>query len=168
MPEHDYIAELGPLALASRLRRLLQRMQSDGEQVYRSLNLEFKPKWFPVLHLLSHRSPLTLMEMAQLLSITHPSVIETANELILAGLIVSRKSQADARRSEHSLTREGENLCNYLRPVWDAFRAAGEEAVSGGDHDFLKALEAFEQRLDEQSMYERVMSRLETWTSKRP
>ena len=167
MPKTDYITELGALALASRLRRLLHRLQSDGEQVYRSLNLHFKPKWFPVLHLLLNRSPLTLTEISQLLSVAHPSSIEAVDELISAGLVDSRKSDSDGRCREISLTSEGKQLCNELLPVWDAFRVAGEEAISEGDNDFLEAVSKLERSLLNLSMYERIMAQLEKRTKQK-
>jgi DNA-binding MarR family transcriptional regulator len=164
MAKTDYIAELGAQALASRLRRLLQLLHRDGEQVYRSLNLDFKPKWFPVLHLLSTRSPLTLTEIARLLSVAHPSSIETVDELISAGLINSRKSDIDGRRRELSLTDRGKQLRRELLPVWDAFRVAGEAAIKEGENDFLGAVDKLERSLLKQSMYERIMAQLEKRT----
>jgi len=161
MPKADYVAELGALALASRLRRLLQRLHSDGEQVYRNLNLDFKPKWFPVIHLLAHRSALPLTELAGLLSVTHPSLIETVRELVAAGLVNTRKSDRDGRRRELSLSREGKRLCIRLQPVWGAFGAAGEAAIKEGNNDLLEAVGRFERALDNRSMYERIMMRVE-------
>jgi DNA-binding MarR family transcriptional regulator len=161
MPETDYIARLGASALASRLRRLLHRLHSDGEQVYRDLNLDFKPKWFPFLHLLLKRSPLTLTELSQSLDIAHPSSIQAIDELISAGLVNSRKSARDGRCREISLTGRGKRLCDELLPVWDAFRIAGEEAISEGGNDFLQAVGRFERSLLNLSMYERIMAQIE-------
>ena len=163
--ETDYIAELGALALASRLRRLLHRLQCDGEKVYQSLNPGFKPKWFPVLHLLTNRPPLNLTEVAQLLSVAHPSVIETVNELVDAGLVKSRRSEIDRRRRELLLTNKGKQLCNELQPVWDAFRAAGEEVDKEHGNSFLEAIAKLELSIEDRSMYERIMARLEKRTA---
>lgn len=161
MPHTDYLAKLGAVALASRLRRLLQRLHADGERVYRVLNFDFKPKWFPVLHLLSNRMPLTLTEIARLMCVAHPSSIETVDELISGGLVKSRKSNLDGRIRELSLTNKGKQLCSELLPIWDAFRIAGEEANKENGNDFLKAIGILEQALDRLSMYDRVMAQLE-------
>lgn len=161
MSETDYIAELGALALASRLRRLLHWMHSDGDQVYRSLRVDFKPKWFPVLHLLSERSHLTLTEVSRMLSVAHPSSIETVDELVSAGLVESVRSKVDARRRELSLTGKGKRLCRELSHVWDAFRIAGEEVAEERGNDFLEALSKLEQSLAERSLYDRIMAELD-------
>ena len=160
-PNKDYIADLGSLALVSRLRRLLHRLLAEGDRVYRALELEFKPKWFPVVHLLSRHSPLTLTEIARKLSVSHPSMIETVEELISAGLIKSRKSKQDARARELFLTNKGEKLLSDLEPVWEAFRFAGDKVNQEDGNDFLKAVGALERALDKSSMYDRIMTRLE-------
>lgn len=167
MAKTDYIADLGGQALASRLRRLLHYLQRDGEQVYRNLNLDFKPKWFPFLHLLLNRSSLTLTEIAQLLSMAHPSSIEAVDELISEGLVDSRRSERDGRRRKISLTGKGKRLCKKLLPVWDAFGVAGEEAVREGGKDLMKAIAGFERSLLNRSMYERIMAELEQPTNRK-
>lgn len=156
----DYLSELGALAIASRLGRLLRRLQGDGELVYQSLDLEFRPKWFPVLRLLSARSPLALTEMAQLLSVAHPSLLETLNELVDADLVAAQESGSDNHRATYALSSAGTRKCEELKPVWDAFEAAGSEVVREGDNDFLEALRKLERSLDDHSMYERIMKRL--------
>jgi len=160
MQDTDYLNKLGPLALASRLRRLLQRLNADGERIYRDLGIDVKPKWFPVMRILSEQSPLALTDIARLMSLTHPSLIETVNELISVGLIDSRKSDLDGRRRELSLTDKGKRFCKKLVPVWEAFRLAGEEVNKDCGNDFLDALGKFEQSLERRPMYNRVMVQL--------
>lgn len=161
MSKTDYLAEIGALALASRIRRLLQRMHADGERVYRDLNFDFKPKWFPVLHLLSGRSPLAMTEIARLMCVSHPSMIATVDELNSAGLVQSRQSSSDGRLRELSLTEKGKQLCRELLPVWEAFRIAGEDVDKEGGNDFLKAIGKLERSLDRVSLYERIMAQME-------
>ena len=48
----DLIRKLGPLAFASRLKRLSERLMKDVALVYKDLNVDFQPRWFPVLYLL--------------------------------------------------------------------------------------------------------------------
>jgi DNA-binding MarR family transcriptional regulator len=160
MSENDYLVELGALALASRLRRLLQRLHADGERIYRTLDLDFKPKWFPVLHLLSERSSLAVTEIARLMCVAHPSMIQTVDELISAGLVKSRRSDQDGRLRELSLTAKGQRLCEQLAPVWAAFGDAGEEVVKEQGNDFLRAVSILERSLERQSLFDRITTKL--------
>jgi DNA-binding MarR family transcriptional regulator len=157
----DYIEELGTLALASRLKRLLNRLHMDGEQVYRTLSLDFKTKWFPVLHLLAHHSPLTLTQMADALKQAHPSVIEVVDELIEKGLVSAQRCEEDRRRREISISSEGQLLCARLEPVWQAFKEAGDEVNREYNNDVLEALLKLERAMDRQPLFDRILARLE-------
>lgn len=161
MAKTDYIANLGPLALVSRLRRLLNRMVADGERVYREMDFTFKVKWFPVLHLLNKRSPMALTRIAETLDMAHPSIIEVSDDMIREGLLVSRKSTSDRRRRELALTANGRRLCVRLRPVWKAFKQAGDEVNTELGNNFLESLKKLETSMEAQSMYDRICSRLD-------
>jgi len=50
----DFFDKMGFLALASRLKRLTDRLYKDGENVYKELNINFKPKWFTILYFINH------------------------------------------------------------------------------------------------------------------
>ena len=163
----DFLAELGSLAIASRLRRLHQRLQADGERIYQSLDVDIKTKWFPVLYLLLNQSALSLTEISRLLCVAHPSIIQTIDELMTAGLVDSRKSDHDGRLRELSLTDRGQQLCLDLRPVWDAFRKAGDAVIKEGGNDFLDAVDKLERSIDRLSMYDRIMAQLEVSTEKK-
>jgi DNA-binding MarR family transcriptional regulator len=139
---------------------LLQCLQADGEKVYRDLNFDFRPRWFPVLHLLSQRKSLPLTGIARQMDVAHPSLIETVADLISAGLVKSRKSDQDRRIRGLSLTSKGKRLCRQLLPVWKAFRIAGEEVTREGGNDFLKAVSILEDALSREPMYNRIMAKI--------
>jgi len=155
--EKDYIEELWTLALASRLRRLLNRFLADGEKVYRNLGLDFKVKWFPVLHLLVNHSPMILTDIAAALGMAHPSIIEVTDDMIKRGLLISQKSRSDRRKREFRLSKKGGRMCDKLKPVWIAFRRAGDEITNEFDNNFMESIKKMEMAMDRQSMYERIM-----------
>jgi len=155
----DRLAEWGSLALASRLRRLLERLARDGRAVYRSLDLEFEPSWFPSFHLLSQHSPLSVVEIAEALGQSHPTVIQVVDEMTSRGLIVSRRDSRDRRRRELSLSPSGRALLDRLEPVWRAFAEAGTELTTEDENDFLSSLSKLEQALSRRSMIDRILEK---------
>jgi DNA-binding MarR family transcriptional regulator len=157
----DFLIELGDLALASRLRRLLFRLHRDGVRVYEDLGVEFKPKWFPVFHLVALRPRIGMSDIAGTLHMTHPSVIEIVNDLVRHGQLETRQSREDRRRWELRLTAKGRRTRKRLEPVWRAFAAAGGEVASEGNNRFLASIEKVERALDRCSLHERILSRLE-------
>ena len=56
----DFINDLGLLILGSRLRRLSDRIMASGQDVYRNLDIDFEPRWFPVFRLLADNEPMTV------------------------------------------------------------------------------------------------------------
>ena len=156
----DYFDQIGTLALASRLRRLLNRLLGEGEMVYRSQEIDFAISWFPIFHILAYRSPLTLTEIASALGMAHPSVIEVTDEMIKKGFVGSRRSREDRRRRNLSLTKKGEKAVARLEPIWEAFRQAGDEICAESRNDFWKSIRKMERALDRRSMYERITERL--------
>jgi DNA-binding MarR family transcriptional regulator len=136
-------------------------MLADGEKVYRSLNLDFKVAWFPVLHLLAnHDAPMTLTQVAGALGLAHPSVIEVTEDMTRKRLIVSKRSQSDKRQRLLSLTSSGKRICSGLEPLWEAFKRAGEEITLEDDNNFLESIKKMERAMERRSFYERIITQL--------
>jgi len=157
----DYLDQLGALALASRLRRLLNRLLSDGEKVYRSQKIDFATSWFPIFHILANGSPMTLTEISKALGMAHPSVIEVTDEMIKKGYVGSRKGRDDKRCRYLFLTEKGERVILKLEPIWEAFQEAGDEICGESGNDFLDSIRKMEQAIVRLSMYDRIISRLD-------
>lgn len=157
----DVIGQLGPLALASRLRRLADRLQKDVSQVYKDLDIEFEARWFAVVfYLKDYDEGVPLTTVATDLGLTHPAVNQVAGQLTRKGLLQSSRDPGDYRRRLLSLTRLGRQTVTVLEPVWAVIaEATGELAVSSGVN-LIDSLRRAEENLDRESMYERVSARL--------
>jgi hypothetical protein len=77
----DIIKELGPLAIASRMKRLAELVFKQAINVYRVHGIDFEPKWFPLFYLLSQKESIGVMEASEYLNISHPAVIQFVKEL---------------------------------------------------------------------------------------
>lgn len=155
----DFFEELGALALASRLKRLSERLLKDGALMYRAENVAFEPRWFPVFYLLWRESPLAITEVAQRLEVTHPAVNQVAGAMAKAGLIVSARDGNDDRRRLLSLSPTGRKLARQLQPVWQDVKDAASELVESCGVDLLGAIAKIERSLDKESVSERVRTR---------
>jgi len=152
----DLIKQLGPLALGSRLRRLSDRLYKDISEIYARLDLEFEPRWFPVLYLLSENQAMAVTEVAQHVGLTHPAVHQIAGAMDAAGLLDSARDSDDQRRRLLQLSPRGRELAAALRPVWASIAAASAELAASNDGDLLDMLDGIEAALDAESMVERV------------
>jgi DNA-binding MarR family transcriptional regulator/N-acetylglutamate synthase-like GNAT family acetyltransferase len=157
----DLIKQIGSLALASRLKRLSDRLMRDGSRIYREQGLDFEPRWFTVFYLLSQKSPLAVTEIAHQLRITHPAVNQVAGAMEKAGLIVSQKDKTDERRRLLSLSPSGKALLTRLKPVWNDFRQSADELLAESGVDLIKSLDKIEKSLDHAETYDRIKALIE-------
>lgn len=152
----DLIRELGPLAFASRLRRLSERLMQDVSSVYADYDSDFEARWFPVAYLLSQHPTLAVTEISGILGYTHPAVVQIASAMERRGMVKSRNDSADGRRRLLSLTTRGRQTVKRISPVWDAVRRCTQEIIDGSKSDVLGVLEAVERELDRQELLPRI------------
>jgi len=160
-PRTDILAELGELALASRMKRLSEALMKDAVGFYAELGVEFHPRWFPAFHALGRRrSPLAIGELAQGLGLTHPAISQVAGQMVHAGLVRQTRDRRDDRRRLLSLTPAGRRVHRKLLPAWEAIRAAARELLNEAGTDLLIDMERIEAALARQSVMDRVRVRL--------
>ena len=156
----DLIRQLGPLALASRFRRLAEWLYKDGPRIYRERSADFEPRWFPLFYLLKESGAVPVTTAASALGYSHPAINQIAGEMARRGFLESIKDKKDERRRLLRLTRKGKTAVSSLEPVWADIEAAAGELVSEAGDDFLAALGRLEDALNETGVYERVMRRV--------
>src|SRR5687768_9822375 len=103
----DFIQDLGHLAFGSRLKRLSDRIMSDGAEIYRTAGVDFEPRWFPLYRLLADHGVMSIGEAAAALGLTHAAISQTANMMMKQKIIAARKDRGDERRRVLSLTELG-------------------------------------------------------------
>ncbi|MFT7218652.1 MAG: DNA-binding MarR family transcriptional regulator/GNAT superfamily N-acetyltransferase [Candidatus Azotimanducaceae bacterium] len=145
----DFLAELGALALGSRLKRLSDALMQDGVRVYQSLDAGFEPRWFPVFFYLYRKGPTAITELARGLGVSHPGVNKIGNELIQTKLVAPYRDRSDKRKRVLALTRLGRDKIEALEPAWRDIRRALQSAVDEGGGDFLSNLSALEKSFRE-------------------
>lgn len=156
----DIIQKLGPLAFASRLKRISERLMKDVSRIYDELDVEFQARWFPVMYLLAQKSPMSVTEIARELGMTHPAINQISKGMAKAGLLKSTKGEQDERKRMLSVSAEGGNVLAALVPVWKDIEAATQELLDKTGSDLLTILDNIERALDERDMYQRVGTRL--------
>lgn len=152
----NVIDELGILALSTRLQRLSEQLRKDGALLYKTYEIDFEPKWFPVIYTLQHKQPLGVVELATEIGYTHPSTISLLKELEKQKLIRSKKDKKDERKRLVQLTVKGEELITKMQPVWQLMTRILSE-VTDTEHNLLKAITEAEEKLKQQSFIQRAL-----------
>jgi DNA-binding MarR family transcriptional regulator/ribosomal protein S18 acetylase RimI-like enzyme len=163
----DVIRRLGPLALASRFRRLAEWLYKDAPRIYRESSVDFEPRWFPLFYLLKDSGAVPVTEAASALGFTHPAINQIAGQMAKRGLVQSVRDKKDERKRLLRLTRKGKAMVVELEPVWTDIQAAADEVLSEAGGGFLESVGRLEDALTRKSMYERVMDRVKNRQSQR-
>lgn len=157
----DFVKELGYLAIASRMKRLTEHFMRGASQAYKSLGIDFEPRWFTVFYLIySQDEPLSISEIADSLKISHPAVIQTTQMLIKKGLIKSFQDSQDRRVRRLAMTGKGKELVNFLIPIWNDFEAATAEIFAKAGVDMLDSIQRIETSLDEGDVGSRIINHI--------
>lgn len=158
----DYLKKLGVLPLASRLKRLCDRLYQSGEEVYGVQDLNFNPRWFTLVSRLAEADDeaMSVTVLARELKITHPAVIKRAREMESEGLVESCADRRDARKRLIRLSNKGKDLVTRLEPVWDAFEAATWELFQETGVNLFDVIDKFELAFDDREMSARIMTHL--------
>ena len=118
--EKDFIKELGYKALDNRLKRISDRMSHDTRKFFKQIDIDVEPGWHLVFKLLKEYETLTMVEIAQQLGYTHPSMVVMLKKLTVKGFIVSEKDSKDKRKLNIKLTQKSIDLFPDLEQVWNS------------------------------------------------
>ena len=150
----DLLIELGALAFASRMKRMSEIGMQSVADVYQYYEIDFEAKYFPLFYYLSQKGEASIMEIAEVLKVTHPGVIQIAKELEKKGLIISKKSSEDARKRNLKLSK-GKILLPKLQKIWADVKAVNTDLFESRKHNILLALQELEDAWEEKSYLER-------------
>lgn len=112
--------------LGTLLRHLVELLDGDVERVYRDAGLDYRPRFTPVVRVVSEQGPCSIREIATRASLTHSAASQTVAEMAARDL-VSTRAGADARERIVHLTPRAEALLPTLRAIWEATNAAADE-----------------------------------------
>lgn len=159
MDEESLRGQASEAAIGARLRRLSERIDREANAIYQQQGIAFEQRWYGTLSLLDARGPLSVVEIARLLGITHVAVSQTRRSLMEAGLVAASSDAKDGRRRTLSLTKDGAAFVARLWPLWDALNLAGE-ALNREAGDIAAGLDRLEAALDRQPLAVRVAEML--------
>lgn len=154
------IKQLGHIAIGTRFRILTDRLMQDADKVYKSVGLEFEPRWFTVFYLINQKTEMTISEITEQLGYSQPAVTQIANSLSRKKLIKAVKGKNDSRKKIITITPKGKDLLLKLIPVWQDIENAVKELLDSTGYDILFILSKLESGLDTKDIHSRVMDKI--------
>lgn len=156
----NIISQLGYIAIGTRFRILTDRLMQDADKVYKSLDIDFEPRWFTVFYLINQKKQITTTELAEQLGYSQPAITQIINSLIKKKIIKAVKSRDDSRKKVITIAPKGEEMLLKLIPVWQEIENAVKELFSSTGYDILIILSKIEAELDKKSIHNRVMDKI--------
>lgn len=140
----EYIAQLGLVALGSRMRAVSDRLYATADEVYRQSGLDIQGRWLPLLRILHDRGPLTVGEIAEAIGQTHSAVSQLADKLTDQGWLDVVVDPADKRRRRLKPTARADADLRAAKPLWRAIEDLFAQHCREQGIDLLQTLTAFE------------------------
>lgn len=140
----EYIAQLGLVALGSRMRAISDRLYATADEVYRASGLELQGRWLPLLRILHDRGPQTVGEIAEAVGQTHSAVSQLADKLTDQGWLDVVADPTDKRRRRLALTPHAESELRAAKPLWRAIEDLFTRHCREQGIDLLHTLTTFE------------------------
>ncbi len=160
----DFYRHVGELIFGTRLKRLSEKFLFDVGKVYKSLDIDFEPSWFPIFYLLNKNREMSAAGMAEELAITHQAVSQLVTILEIKKVIKILQDNNDKRKRLIVFTKKGLTLMDTVKPVWRSMEKALQKLFGEGANSayLLHALDEFEDSLKRKGLYSRIMEDIKT------
>ncbi|MEG3147174.1 bifunctional helix-turn-helix transcriptional regulator/GNAT family N-acetyltransferase [Sphingomonas sp. RT2P30] len=146
----DVVAEMGPVFLGSRLKRLAERLQGDAARIAATADLPVQPSQMPLLATLDRHGPLTVGAAVEMLGISQPAVTRILSRLAALGLVETSRAHRDQRQKTIALTTEGAAVMARAKAVlWPMTAAAVADLCGDAPEALLDQIAAIERALGE-------------------
>jgi DNA-binding MarR family transcriptional regulator len=152
----DVVAQMGPVLLGSRFKRLAERLQAGAATVITDAGIPLQPSHIPVMAALGE-GPKTIGRLSEETGTKQPGVTRTVGQLVKLGMVV-QVAGADQRERLASLTPAGQAaMARTRQQVWPRIGQAVEALLAGiAPAPLLDQIAALEAGLAARSLAERV------------
>ncbi|RZK20742.1 MAG: hypothetical protein EOO43_11005, partial [Flavobacterium sp.] len=146
--------KLGYFYGATQFRRISDKLQIDGDKIYKENGFNFKTSWFPVFFTLLYipepattEVKMTVLNLAESIGVSHITIKNIVRELEKENLAKIEIHPTDKRSKHITITEEGRQLADKLLKIWIAYADTLENLFNVGSPDLLNILDRLERRL---------------------
>jgi DNA-binding MarR family transcriptional regulator len=141
----DVVAELGYLALGTRLKRLAEQLQAGVAEAIAEEKIAVQPSQLVLLLAIDKHEGEPVAGLVEAVGISQPAISRTLGALVRLGLVQFAVNSGDRRARRAKLTSRGRSLLDDIRTrLFHKVAAAAEELCEGTN--LLPALAKIEAR----------------------
>lgn len=145
--------------LGTQLRHLIELLDGAVDAAYMEANLpDYRPRYTPVMRVLSTRQQVTIGEIAEVAGITQPAATQTVALMQKNGLLVIEPGPRDARQRIVSLSDKGHALLPRIQACWRATKMAADSLDAELDVPLSQCLAQAIEALSNRPFGERIRS----------
>ena len=133
------------ILLGIKLKKVGEAVLTQISSVIAKQDYLFEPRTVPVLFIVNELGPVSVKEIAEILGMTHPAIVQMVSLLTKAGLVSQSKSSNDRRKTLVKLTIKGEKELKKIEPITMAIKDAITSVINSIDSNFIYAFSKFEQ-----------------------
>lgn len=130
------------------------------EQTYRDAQLDYRPRYTPVLRALIARGPASIKDLAAQAGLTHSAASQTVAQMRRAGLVQVERG-ADMRRQIVSLTTRATTMIPTLEQMWQVVDKAAQELDAELVFPLSRVVEDAIVALERRSFKDRIAAKAE-------
>ncbi|PKH52846.1 MarR family transcriptional regulator [Tenacibaculum sp. Bg11-29] len=157
----DLINEMGYIALATRLKRISDKMSHSTRLMYKQIDMDIEPNWYLVLILVKEKPNISVMEIAKSMGFTHQSVNTITSKMMKKGYLKISKDTKDKRKTVFNITSKSIDALPEIEKVWGIGKKVIYELLDE-DITILKHLDTLESNLDKTSFGQRIIDKLDS------
>lgn len=121
-------------------------MSHDTRKFFKQIDIDLEPSWHLVFKLLKENDTLTMVEIAEQLGYTHPSMVVLLKKMGEKGYIISERDPIDKRKQNIKLTQKSLELLPHLEQIWESCEIALYQMLKD-DLSIILHLDAIENSL---------------------
>ena len=148
--------------LGTRFSRAGKAFLNEICTIYRTLEIDFEPSWFPLFFLLARKGEVPVSSIAQELETTQSAASQLVTALEKKNLVKSEKSDSDKRVKIVSFTPKGLALQKQITPIWNSMEKNMNLILAKGENSrkLLDALNEIEELMSINSLSEIVLDEM--------
>lgn len=143
-----------------KLKKISESISSQIAKLLIQQNVEFEPRALPVLLVLKEKKSVNINEIAAILGMTHPAIVQIANHLNKVGFIKHNKSTIDKRITLLELTEKGTGNLTLLEPLIVGIRATIKSIINEIDINLNYSISKLSEAIGNNILMNRVLDEL--------
>lgn len=152
------LEDLGYLSIGSQMRRIYERLQTEGDNIYKKADINFKSSWFPIyMTLLNTNRALTVTEVTNSISYSRITVKNVVRELEKVGYVDIITNPTDSRSKLIQLNSNGRKIEKKLHMIWKLIHKELASIFGIENDTFLLHLNKINAKLNNESMEKNVL-----------